>query len=129
MEDRPILETPDTQHKILILDDEPAIAEPFETALQELGHDVRSTTDGKEAVKLIDLFAPDLLVTDINLPEIDILDLIAELRRSRPRLRIIAISGNSHLLRLAAQHGADHVLPKPFRVGELNALVEKLLGR
>ena len=114
-------------HKILIIDDEEAIAEVFETALADKSREVRSTTDGKEAIRLLELFEPDLMITDINVPDVDMLDVIEQLRRSRPAVKIIAISANPHLLRLAAQGGADHVLPKPCRIGELNALIKKVL--
>lgn len=128
MEGTSIPDDLEIQHKILIVDDEQDLIEPFEFALQEQGHQVRSTTDGKEAIRLLDLFEPDLLVTDIVMDDVDVLKLIAELRRSRPNIKILAISGNPHLLRLAARQGADHILPKPFRIGELNALVAKLFN-
>lgn len=111
----------------MIIEDDQTLAEPLEAALQAPRRKVRSTTDGREAIRLLDLLEPDLVVTDIIMPDIDTLDLIASLRKSRPQIKIIAISGNTHLLRLAARHGADHILPKPFRIGELNALVIRLL--
>ena len=129
MENRPITDDLQTPHKILIIEDAEDLAEPIQAALQDKGRDVRAATDPQEALRLLDLFEPDLIVTDIVMSGVDILDLIAELRQARPRLKIIAISGNRHLLRLAADRGADHVLPKPFRLGELNALVKKLLAR
>lgn len=116
------------QRKILVVDDEPAIAEPFQIGLKGDGRLVRSATSGKEAIEIIESFEPDLLVTDIIMPEVDILDVIAEFRLVRPQMKIIAMSGNLHLLRLAARNGADHILPKPFRIGELNSLIKKLLN-
>ena len=126
---RPISDHPQTQHRILIVEDEQDLAEPFQAALSDKDRDVRATTDPQEAIRLLDLFRPDLMITDIVMSGVDILDLIAELRQTHPQLKIIAISGNRHLLRLAAEQGAHHVMPKPFRMGELNALVKKLLGR
>lgn len=129
MEDEAITDDPQTQHKILIVEDQRDLAEPFQAALQDEGREVRATTDPQEAIRLLDLFGPDLMITDIVMSGVDILDLIAELRQTRPWLKIIAISGNRHLLKLAAEQGAHHVLPKPFRMAELNALVKKLLDR
>ena len=56
--------------------------------------------------------------------EIDVLNAIAQLHQSRPRLKIIAISANPHLLTLASRNGADHVLAKPFPLEPLNLLIK-----
>jgi DNA-binding response OmpR family regulator len=125
----PIPEDTETKcYKILLIEDDQSLNEPLQYALQQQGYEVRSTTDGRDVTGLLDLIDPDLVVTDIIMPDIDMLDLITSLRLSRPQIKIIAISGNMHLLRLAARHGADHVLPKPFRIGELNALVKRVLA-
>ena len=129
MEVIPIPEDTETKcYKILLIEDDQSLNEPLQYALHQQGYEVRSTTDGREVVRLLDLTEPDLVVTDIIMPDIDMLDLITSLRLSRPQIKIIAISGNTHLLRLAARHGADHILPKPFRVGELRALVKRVLA-
>lgn len=129
MEVTPIPEDTETKcYKILLIEDDQSLNEPLQYALQQQGYEVRSTTDGRDVTGLLDLIDPDLVVTDIIMPDIDMLDLITSLRLSRPQIKIIAISGNTHLLRLAARHGADHVLPKPFRIGELHALVKRVLA-
>jgi FixJ family two-component response regulator len=66
-------------------------------------------------------FEPGLVVTDIIMPDVGI-------RLVRPKVNMIAMLGNLHLLRLAARNGAHHILPKPFRIGDLNAM-EKNAGR
>jgi CheY-like chemotaxis protein len=76
---------------------------------------------------LVALLNPDLVITDVIMPEIDTIDAIAELRQSHPALKIIAISGNPHLLTLAAKHGANHVLAKPFSLHQLGLLVKVAL--
>lgn len=110
--------------RILVIEDDQDIAETIEHMLKSVGHDVKSTTHGSDAFRLIALLNPDLVITDVIMPEIDTIDAIAELRRTHPSLKMIAISGNPHLLTLAAKHGANHVLAKPFSLHQLTLLVK-----
>jgi CheY-like chemotaxis protein len=113
--------------QILLIEDDRDIIETIEHILRAGGHDVKSTTHGKDAFRLIALLNPDLVITDVIMPEIDTIDAIAEFRRAYPRLKIIAISGNPYLLTLAAKHGANHVLAKPFNLHQLTVLVKVAL--
>lgn len=110
-------------HRILLIDDDPLVVETLEHALRSVGHEVRSTMHGKDVFRLLELLSPDFVISDIVMSDIDPIDTIAKMRRSQPRLRIIAISGNPHLLRLAEKHGAHHVLAKPFRIHRLHVLL------
>ena len=114
----------DAGRRILVIDDDRDIVETIEHILRAAGHDVRSTIHGKDAFRLVALLYPDLVITDVIMPEIDTINTIAELRRSYPALNIIAISGNPHLLTLASKHGANHVLAKPFSLHQLMLLVK-----
>jgi two-component system nitrogen regulation response regulator GlnG len=113
--------------RILVIEDDHDIVETIELILRSDGHDVKSTTHGKDALRLVELLNPDLVITDVIMPEIDTLDAIGELRRTYPALKIIAISGNPHLLTLASKHGANQVLAKPFSLNKLKALVKLTL--
>jgi DNA-binding NtrC family response regulator len=59
---------------------------------------------------------------------VDSIDTIMECRRRRPQMKIIAISGNGHLLTVAEKHGVDEVLPKPFGPAQINELVRSVLN-
>jgi two-component system nitrogen regulation response regulator GlnG len=111
-------------YRIVFVEDNPRVLEPITTALCVDGHNVRSTTHGSELFHLIEVLDPDILITDIMMEEIDVLDVIAQLHESRPRLKIIAISANPHLLTLASRNGANHVLAKPFPLERLNLLIK-----
>jgi two-component system, OmpR family, response regulator ResD len=113
--------------RILVIEDDRDIVETIELILRSAGHDVKSTTHGKDALRLVELLNPDLVITDVIMPEIDTLDAIGELRRTYPGLKIIAISGNPHLLTLASKQGADQVLAKPFSLNKLTALIKLTL--
>jgi DNA-binding response OmpR family regulator len=111
-------------YRIIFIDDNPRLLEPITTALCMAGHSVRSTTHGSELSHLIEVLEPDILITDIMMEEIDVLDTIAQLHKSRPDLKIIAISANPYLLTLASRNGANHVLAKPFSLERLNLLIK-----
>jgi two-component system, NtrC family, nitrogen regulation response regulator GlnG len=121
---KPMAEMP---RRILVIDDDPLVVATIEHVLKAAGHAIRSTTHGKDVSRLIELFAPELVITDIIMSDIDTIETIETLRRAHPEIVIVAISGNKHLLTLAAKHGADHVLPKPFSPHALNILVNVAL--
>jgi two-component system response regulator AtoC len=116
------------QHRILVIEDNPTLAEAIEITLTKAGHKTVSATDGARIFDLLRELKPDLLVTDVILPDFDSIDLIDDLRHAAGGMKIIAISGNPHLLRLAAKHGADHVLAKPFDLGALRLLIDVALN-
>ena len=122
------LKWPHAPHRILVIEDNPTLAEAIEITLSKAGHTAISATDGARVFDLLRELKPDLLVTDVILPEFDSIDFIDDLRRAHLDMKIIAISGNPHLLRLAAKHGADHVLAKPFDLKALKLLIDVALN-
>ena len=108
---------------ILLIDDDQDIVEAFASGLTAEGHYVHATTHGDDLLRLASQFDPDVLIADMIMEGVDTLDVITALRRSHPNMKIIAISGNPHLLTLALKHGADHTLAKPFRLQKLNLLI------
>lgn len=114
--------------RILVIDDNAGIVEIVRRALEMAGHEVKTSIHGRDALELIDSFAPELFITDIILPDADSIDTILECRKRRPQTKIIAISGNGHLLNVAEKHGVDYVLPKPFGPGLINEVVKKVLN-
>ena len=114
--------------RILVIEDNAGIVQIIQRALEMAGHQVRTSLHGRDALELFDSFSPELIITDIILPDVDTIDTIMECRRRRPDTKIIAISGNGHLLTVAEKHGVDYVLPKPFGPGQLSALVKTALN-
>ena len=115
-------------YRIFLKEDDLTVAKTIEYALKTIGCEVTHSVHGRDAIKLFELIDPDLVITDVILPEADTFDMIGLLRRFHPAAKILAISGNPHLLMLAAKHGANHVLPKPFDVNRLNMLVKVMLA-
>jgi DNA-binding response OmpR family regulator len=101
--------------------------------LEKEGHDVDLATNGRDGLELFEKNKPDLLITDIIMPEKEGLETIFELRRKYPELKIIAISGGGSIgpdgyLPSAKIFGANIVMQKPLVLKEFLQAVASLLG-
>src|SRR6266567_4757390 len=79
--------------KVLIVDDEPTVADAFKTALKLAGHTVWTANSAKQALHLVDGTAFDIVVLDFIMPGMDGLELLARIRKLQPLVRSIIISG------------------------------------
>ncbi|HAM10020.1 MAG: hypothetical protein A2X05_07940 [Bacteroidetes bacterium GWE2_41_25] len=118
--------------RILIIDDETAISVMLKRMIEKAGHETRIAVNGVEGIQLFDNFSPDLLITDIVMPEKEGLELIFELRRKNPELKIIAISGGGRFqyegyLSSAKHLGANMVFQKPLDLKALMSGISDLL--
>ena len=118
--------------KILVVDDEPAMRRATGRALEKAGHAVSLYENGRGAIEHIKREPPDLLITDIFMPEMEGLETIRQARALRPEMPIVAISGfvfeGRDYLGVAEKFGAVASLKKPFRPAELTDLVSRLLA-
>lgn len=120
--------------RVLLIDDEKMLRDVLRDAFEAAGYDVAVAANGTDGVRLFEEAPSDIIVTDILMPDKDGLEVIMELRKRHPNVKIVAISGgdrtgNRQYLRIARELGAARILPKPFRPKELLALVEEVLGR
>ena len=120
--------------RILVLDDEPSILLMIKKMLEREGHEVDLALNGLEGMVLFEKNKPDLVITDIIMPEKEGLETILELRKKHPELKIIAISGGGRIgpqgyLPSAKYLGADMVFQKPLVPKEFIAAVTKLLDK
>ena len=108
---------PSQSTKILVVDDNPDIADLYASILSDAGYEVICAANGKKAVEQLGSAHFDLLVTDLVMPEKEGLELIRECKKIRPELKIIAVSGSldGQFLRMAKLFGAHEALLKPFR--------------
>ena len=118
---------------ILVVDDEPLLRGFVQQMLERAGHRVASAEDGRKASEQMLLRPFDLVVTDLLMPERDGIELIDELRRQYPSVRIIAMSGGGRIgreqyLQIAKGFGAHVLLEKPFSAKQLLAAVDHALG-
>jgi DNA-binding response OmpR family regulator len=118
--------------KILVIEDEDQLRRTVAKMLTTVGHEVVEAADGLRGMELFRKEKPDLVITDIVMPNQEGLETIIELRRRCPQIRIIAMSGgftrddNLGFLKMARRLGADETIPKPFRAQELRKLVSQL---
>ena len=120
--------------QILIIDDDPALRAVLGEVCQRLGHNVSVAVDGCDGVAKAKAVPPDLVITDIVMPEKEGLETIRELRRDMPHVKIIAVSGggqrvgSTDCLELAQFLGAERTLTKPFRFADLSRALDQVLG-
>jgi CheY-like chemotaxis protein len=119
--------------RILVIDDEPLIRSTVVTILTREGFSVEEASDGKAGIAMCHKNPPDLVITDIFMPNRDGIEVVMELKRSGPRTKIIAMTGGGqmHMMEVAYAAeilGADHILHKPFERESLLAAVNAVLG-
>jgi two-component system response regulator AtoC len=118
---------------ILVVDDEEPLLRILVRFLSSLGHSVLSAANGADALTILEDGGVDLVVTDINLPEVDGIQVLRALRAHGRNLPAIAMSGGgtfdkSLLLGSAELLGAVETLEKPFELDDLRAAVERVLA-
>lgn len=119
--------------KILVFDDEPSILLMLKKMLEKAGHEVDLALNGKDGIALFEKNRPDLVITDIIMPEKEGLETILELRKRYPDLKIIAISGGGRIgpdgyLPSAKLFGADMIFQKPLIQKDFMQAVSLLLN-
>jgi CheY-like chemotaxis protein len=118
---------------ILVIDDNDSIRLLVRMILERAGHAVEEAADGVEGVRAFRRREPDLVLCDLFMPRQGGLEVMRELRRERPGVPFIAMSGGDlaaqpDLLPVAERQGADWVLHKPFGQPELLRAVAQRLG-
>jgi DNA-binding response OmpR family regulator len=116
--------------KILLVDDEPTLLETLAFNLRNSGFDVLTAGDGMSALEQARAAAPDLVVLDLMLPELDGLTVCRSLRQVSdvPILVLTARTGELDKI-VGLESGADDYMTKPFSLGELQARIRALLRR
>lgn len=116
--------------EILVVEDEPSIAEVVELYLRRAGYQVQVVRDGSAALKLLDQRLPDLLVLDVMLPGVDGFSILRFLR-DRSDVPVIIITARSQEVERIAglELGADDYVVKPFSPQELVSRVRAVLRR
>jgi DNA-binding response OmpR family regulator len=116
--------------KILVAEDEPLMLMAIEAKLKNEGFEVVTAVDGREALKTLETFVPDLIITDILMPYASGLELISIVKSDSARkVPIIVLSalGQEDTVMEAFQLGADDFITKPFNPTELTVRVKRLL--
>lgn len=123
-----------TSRRVLVIDDDQAVRYTLETVLTAAGYEVMPAENGLCGMRLYRQAKPDLVITDIVMPDQEGLETIMEIRKVDPDAKIIAISGGGrygggHFLELATALGASAALAKPFDLDLLLSTVEYWLAK
>jgi len=120
----------DQKRNILVVDDEPQITRVLKTTLSSRGYAVRTASDGDDAVQTMKSWMPDLVITDLRMPNMDGLELCRHIRRaSSVPIIVLSVKGEERIKVEALDAGADDYVTKPFSMTELLARVRAALRR
>ena len=117
---------------ILIIDDEAPIRLMLRKLLEFEGYDVTEAADGVQAIQCYNEKQPDLIITDLIMPEKEGLETMAELLKKNPEIKIIAMSGGGRsrpggYLHTAKLLGAIETFEKPIRKNDLITAIKKVI--
>ena len=120
--------------KVVIADDEVRICQLIQALVnwEEMGMEIAGTANnGIDACEVIEKVCPDILITDIRMPGCSGLELIEKIKKTKPELEIIIISGYAHFeyAQQAIRYGVGYYLLKPINKVELMGILEKLKNK
>ena len=119
--------------KVLVIDDDAIVRASIVHILEDGGYEVLIAEDGVRGMAMFRSEQPDLVITDILMPEQEGIQTITEIRSAKPDAKIIAISGSGRFgkldfLKIAQALGAMDAIPKPFDPDELLTVVKNCLA-
>jgi two-component system KDP operon response regulator KdpE len=117
-------------YRILVVDDELQIGRVLRRSLSARGYEVQVAGDGEEALEIFDSWKPDLVITDLSMPNMGGIELCRRLRAvSRVPIIVLSVKGEERVKVEALDVGADDYVTKPFGIDELLARVRATLRR
>lgn len=120
-----------TAKRILTVDDSPTVREMLKTTLENAGFDVIQANDGQEALNLLETETVQMLITDLNMPKLDGISLIRQVRKNQERrfMPIIMLTTESQeeKKREGKTAGASGWIVKPFKPAQLLSVVRMVL--
>jgi CheY-like chemotaxis protein len=122
---------PNAPCRILVIDDDPAVLDFLCEALRESGCQVEGVTSGREGLSRIVMGAPDVVVLDLRMPDVDGQHILGRLRFFAPTLPVVVVTGydDPSLAQQVLAAGAQHYLTKPVDLDRLGAAVADALSR
>ena len=115
--------------KVLIIDDEVDFSEAVAFWLQSKGHDVRTASNGKDAIQIVKKYTPDIIFCDINLPIMDGIEILGNIRRINKNIPVVMITAYADETKMAKAEklGASGFFPKKGNLEELGVMLQATL--
>ncbi|MCH7549635.1 MAG: sigma-54-dependent Fis family transcriptional regulator, partial [Candidatus Krumholzibacteriota bacterium] len=116
--------------RILLADDDDSVRRVFQFKMVKRGHDVTTAEDGQQALDRLAEETFDLMVSDIRMPKVDGIELLAKARRVQPDLKVILITAHATVVQAveAVKLGAFDYITKPFDDDEFFAVIDKVVA-
>ena len=117
--------------RLLIVEDEKELCDTIAKSLYDVGYEVDTSYNGSEALEYVLTEEYDLIVLDLNLPGIDGMDILRELRRENEETKVLILSARSQIADKVEglDAGANDYMEKPFHLQELEARIRSLTRR
>ncbi|MFC0331939.1 response regulator transcription factor [Paenibacillus sepulcri] len=117
--------------KVLVVEDDLSMQKAIGTGLRKFGYAVDAAPDGEKALQLAQVNEYDAIVLDLNLPKIDGIDVLTEIRKNNQEIKVLILSARSEVEDKIAglDTGANDYMAKPFHFKELEARLRALLRR
>lgn len=116
------------KQRVLVVDDDPRIIRFIRASLMAHGYEVLTATNGEEALEVVKMNTPDIMLLDIRLPVKDGFEVLQELR-TFSSMPVIAFSANSSVSKQALSLGANDFISKPFTPDEMITRTRSILNR
>lgn len=119
------------KRKIMIVEDDVNLRDTLSSFLTRLGYEIVAAHDGREALEIVDREPPDLILSDINMPDIDGLTLLADVKKRYPDIVVVMMTAFSSIDSAveAMRRGAEDYLSKPLQLADVQMRVERALER
>jgi CheY-like chemotaxis protein len=117
--------------RVLVVDDEAVVGGLLRDLLVALGYSVKVTRHGAEALELVPVFQPSVILLDLQMPGMSGTEVLDHLRRDHPELPVVIVSGNQDraIAERMLSNGAFDYLPKPFGLDILASIVAAAVAR
>lgn len=117
--------------KILVVEDDLSIQQSIGMGLRKFGYAVDAVSDGEEALRMVEIHEYDAVVLDWNLPKIDGIEVLREIRNDNPNIKVLILSARFEVADkiFGLDTGANDYMVKPFHFMELEARLRALLRR
>ncbi len=117
--------------RVLVVDDEVRIRELLVETLEAVGYQTDGASGGSEALDKLRAEKFDLVISDIIMPEMSGLELLAKIQKRHPGTPVVIITGNAYkeIADTAQKAGAAGFLPKPFRISQIEEVMEEALSK